>query len=410
MEKISPVTGPRHKASLASATKTFMAVQLLLAFACALAEIYNRLVLGRHGVYTFPLLSKNETMWDFTIFFPAFQHFHSLRFFNEAFTFMYPAPVGVAFEIFFLLHRPLLLFGEFIVLSFLVAGILLGRALLQRGVRPYQVFVFIACSLLLSYPLWFDLKQGNIEICVWVVVSLGVWAFFRGNTYGSAACFGIAGAMKIFPFVYLGLLISRRQYRQAVFAVILATITTLVSLWLLGGNIVATWHHVQYGVDQFRTIYMLHRREFEIGFDHSLFALYKRSLPYIPTPELLRPALSAYLAITAVLGIILYFAKIRHLPIINQVICLCVASILLPPVSSDYTLMHLYVPWALLVLLAQQNKSDQNQLPGLRPAFVCFAILMSPETEFIYHGAIYGGQIKGNHLDGTSVHRPQIPF
>ena len=54
----------------------------------------------------------------------------------------------------------------------------------------------------------------------------------------------------------------------------------------------------------------------------------------------------------AVSGVILWFWRIRKPPILNQVTALSVASVLLPPLSHDYTLMHLYAPWVMLVMLA----------------------------------------------------------
>ena len=73
-----------------------------------------------------------------------------------------------------------------------------------------------------------------------------------------------------------------------------------------------------------------------------------------------------------------HFLRIRHLPVINQVLCLCIAFILLPPVSYDYTLLHLYVPWGLLVMFAQEQQILRREVPGLTAAFVCLGILMAP--------------------------------
>jgi hypothetical protein len=109
-------------------------------------------------------------------------------------------------------------------------------------------------------------------------------------------------------------------------------------------------------------------------------------------------------------GTVFYFAKIHHLPVINQVICLCIASVLLPPVSYDYTLMHLYVPWGLLVLFAQEQWNMKNDVPGLTVAFVCFAVLMAPESEFIYHAVRFGGQIKAVTLVVLMYIAMKYPF
>jgi hypothetical protein len=110
--------------------------------------------------------------------------------------------------------------------------------------------------------------------------------------------------------------------------------------------------------------------------------------------------LNGYLAVAAALGLALYILRIRFLPILNQILCLCIASILLPPTSYDYTLIHLYVPWGLMVLYAIDLAKAKRSPQGLYSVFVCFAILMSAESELIYkapgnanpHG--YSGQLK----------------
>lgn len=383
------------RSGIASGPMAFLWIEALLVMSCAVAEAFCKYVLHLSGKFTYPLLQKNQTFFDFTFYADKFQHFGDPSFFTTEPSLMYPAPSAVVYALFFSYHaHPLKLFVGFIVGSFLIAGLMLFRELLRRGVQSIKAAGYIAASLLLAYPLWFELKQANIEIVVWVLLTVGVWAFFKERNYTAAACFGLAASMKIYPFVYLGLLISRRKYRAVVFSFFVALVSTLVSLWLLGPNLRDAWRKTEEAVGTFRTVYVLHFRVGEIGFDHSLFAFYKRFWPHLPPPQILSHVLIGYLAIAAIAGICLYFLKICKLPVINQVLCLCIAFILLPPVSGDYTLMHLYVPWGLLVLFAQEQWVSRRNIPGLTAAFVCLAILVAPLGEFIYNGERFGGQIK----------------
>jgi hypothetical protein len=380
--------------TVAPQLRTFLTVQIVLVLACATTEAFARLALHLTGEYSYPLKTRSQTDWDFTLFAQQFEYFHRPEFFHIR-EFPYPAPVAIPYAIFFSYHaHPLRLFLGFILASFVIAGLLLALALHRRGVSTIKASLFVTVSLLLAFPLWFELKQGNIEIVVWVLVSAGVWAFCKSRGYAAAACFGIAGSMKIFPFVYLGLLLSQRKYREIVFGGLTAASSTLVSLWLVGPNILQTWRQIDAGIAYFRINYMLHLNSEEIGFDHSLFGFYKRFAHHLPQPAQLSHIANIYLAIAAVCGFALYFLKIRRLPLINQVLCLAIASILLPPISFDYTLMHLYAPWAMLVLFAQDNWSAQQKIRGLSATFICLAILFSPQSEFIHHTLRFGGQIK----------------
>lgn len=79
---------------------------------------------------------------------------------------------------------------------------------------------------------------------------------------------------------------------------------------------------------------------------------------------------------------------------LNQIVCLSIASILLPPTSHDYTLLllHLYVPLGLLILYTIR-RSKSGPAESLVAPMVCFAILVSPESELVYHVGI-SGQLK----------------
>ena len=101
--------------------------------------------------------------------------------------------------------------------------------------------------------------------------------------------------------------------------------------------------------------------------------------------------LHLYLAILALAGCVLFVTRIAKLPVVNQILALTVASILLPPVSYDYTLIHLYVPFA-LVVFAVLNREDHSA-PVLI-TFCLFAYLLSWQSEFILHGVRFGSQTK----------------
>jgi 2-iminobutanoate/2-iminopropanoate deaminase len=262
-----------------------------------------------------------------------------------------------------------------------------------------------------SSPLLFEIKQGNIEIFICWLVAVGVWRIFRGGSYSAAACFGVAGSMKVFPLIYLGLLIAQKRYRPAAFGLVVAAVSTVVSLWLLCPDLAIAWHGIQSGIATFldQIAFRVVRRE--VGFDHSLFAVIKRTWLAISGHSPSHQIMVAYLAVAAVAGTILFFLRIQRLPPINQVICLCLASVLLPPVSYEYTLIYLYVPWALLVILAfHRSAMGRPALPGLQLALLTMGAIFAPLNEFIHGGVTLGGQIKAVLLIALWVVAMKYPF
>lgn len=323
-----------------------------------------------------------------------FQHFHTLEFFTETvdLPFMYPAPMAACYRLLFYTapyEVPVLL--SFVALCFVIAGVFLGRALIQRGLPTRATVGLLVFSLLTSFPIWVEMKQANQEIVSWLFIMLGLWCFTTGRSYPAAIFLGIAGSLKITPFFYLGLFVARRQYRQVWVALLAAVTVTIPSLWWEYPHVLTSWQLTRAALAKFPALETL-RVLPETGFDHSLFGLIKRVSFIHVSAKAHVSMLAAYSAVSLVAFVALYFGWIRRLPMINQVLCLCLATLLLPPTSYDYTLMSLYAPWTLLVLLAVRRRGIET--PALVPAMICFAILFTPQTEFIRNQISVGGQIK----------------
>jgi hypothetical protein len=73
------------------------------------------------------------------------------------------------------------------------------------------------------------------------------------------------------------------------------------------------------------------------------------------------------------------------MPDINRIVFLFAAMVALPPVSYDYTLVHLYAPWAMLVVVALRVGARKVTLPGFRTYFLCFAVLFTSQVFIYYH-------------------------
>ena len=387
---------------LPSPVKSFLRVLVALVIVCSLTEVYCSRVLHYSWPYNSPIQPSTGRFGDFKGFQSRFEYFHTTAFFSAPGPiYTYPAPVALIYKFFYLFPHSTRLFLVTLLLTCVAGAILFGRELLRKGISRLGVLLLLGITLCSSYPLLFDFWQGNVEFVIAGVVSAGIWAYLTKRNYIAATCFGLAGACKIFPLIYLGLFLSRRQFRAATWMIFVAGAATLVGSWLLCPNLNISFHGVSSGLIAFKLEWVQKIRPILVGCDHSLFALFKfllllrTHLPHpsaVPNGARVGYLASVYLFLVAGAGTILYVTTIRKLPFLNQLLCLNTASILLPPVSFDYTLLHLYAPWSLLVLFALERR--ERFTPGLTSVFCSFAILMAPETEFIYHGQSFGGQIK----------------
>ena len=390
----------------------FVQVQCLVWSSTIIIGWIERDALHLPEAFWYPLFLRAVRFTDLTIYQERFSYFHHAEFFTlPGFPFTYPAPAAIAYEGLFLFGSHAL--AAYISLcfgAFLCAALLLARRM-RRVASGSDIAAFLWCSFLFSYPFWFMVDRANIEIIVWLLLGLGVAAYWNKKWYLSATSIGVAISFKIFPFVFLGLLLSARKYKAAALAVCTAAFTTFASIWILGPTYKIASEGVSRGIEYFRVEYLLHFRTSEIGFDHSAFSVIKQMLSEFPaSPErYYRPWLNGYLVVAVAAGLILYFWKIRSLPRTNQVLALTVASILLPPLSGDYTLIHLYIPWALLVVVAISSNEDRPPR-GLTLCFVCMAILMAPESFLFIHGVRIAGQFKAVVLVVLFVVSVVCPF
>ncbi|ADV82680.1 glycosyltransferase family 87 protein [Terriglobus saanensis] len=358
--------------------------------------LFNYFVLKSTWPHWFPFFSPNARFTDFTIFRDRFRYFHQASFFategfpSAGYPFSYPAPAAVVLNLFFAAgkwdSRLLLAFN---ISIFFFGACWLYLALIRRGISKPHSFLFIGLSGLLGYPILFLINRGNIEGVCWLFTASGVWAFWSKRWYLCGILLGAATALKLFPFILLGLLFSQKRYSAFAVAIGIAILITGSSYFFVGPTYHIASTGIAAGLEAFRTNYALTIHWNEIGFDHSLFAIVK-----LRVHQDYRSWLQGYLLVAAFTGLVLYWLRVRKLPRINQVLCLVVASVILPPVSYEYTLVHLYLPWAAMVLVSFEAWKKGLILPGLRLAAVLLALVTAIDSYFFWHGIRIGGELK----------------
>jgi hypothetical protein len=89
-----------------------------------------------------------------------------------------------------------------------------------------------------------------------------------------------------------------------------------------------------------------------------------------------------------------FFLRAWNMPTVNQLLFLFAAMLALPPVSYDYTLVHMYAPWTMLVIIALRAVAAGITLPGFRTYFLCFAVLFTSQRFIYYHWIHPNGTFK----------------
>ena len=360
----------------------------------------------------FPLSPKETRFGDFTVYSDKFRFFHTPAFFTTGWPFTYPAPVAIIYETFYRLGaHAKTAFLLFSIIALLAPALWFGHAL-GRRLAPGTAWLMTSVLLCCSWPAILVLDRANMEIAVFVVLAFAVWAFCTGRGYTAAAAFGIAAALKLFPFVFLGLFLSTRRYRQLLAGVAVFACVSLAALWALGPTIPAAYNGITDGLLFFRTYYMAQWHTFENGVDHSLFAIIKSIMVFVFDHDRtdFSKSLSIYLVVTAIGGLALYAWRIRLLPLNNQILVFSIVSIFLTAFSGDGTLLHLYYPFAILTFLAIKAYRTGVTIRGLGSALTLLALVFAPLSFLNTPDQRFEGEVKGGALAILLVLALRFPF
>ena len=330
----------------------------------------------------------------------------------------YPLPSIFIFVVFNRLFHDTL--PAYVVCAFSI--FLVATAIFSVGLRRRHAGTLVQAvvwsTLLLGSPALFLIDRGNVEVFLWLLMLAGSVLFVRRRPYAAAAFFALAASMKLYPAVLLLLLLRRRQYKAFCFGVALAVGITLLALEVVGPTIPGALHDLSAGARVLRDENVVALAEGALRFDHSLFGFAKQALFTLmkvrhqagTAPPRFPVLASVYGVVAPVLFVAIYWFRVRLLPLLNQFVALMVLALLLPFVSYDYTLVHLYLCLgAFLLFLLEQRGADAPSLPpwaGMT-AMLAFAVLFAPLARLA--GQHFQGQAKCLALLvllGVSVAKP----
>ena len=366
--------------SLRSQLLIFLAAEMTLWALCLVVELMCRLK-GYRGAYTWPVFTE-PSFGDFKSTIGVMRRLHTNSLYSASgVPFLYPAGAAPFQWIFAIIHQGTHYFLAASVVFAVLITAMFGRRLASAILRPTRAYVFAALLLVTSYPFLFCFDRGNIEIFIFALVAGAVWAILSGRYYLAAACIGIAGSAKIYPFILLAMLWRRSQWKALAASIAAAALYTLASLWLIHPHIAVAASEVKFGLAYGNMTVIGPYRPMAGGFDHSVVGVYKR-LHGVPMESLL-PVLNVYVLCAGCVALALWWFRWRKMPMENEVMGLVVAMVTIMPMSYDYTLLHIYVPLALLMVAIQRGRSVSPWVLAM------LIVAVAPMTELMHGGTTF---------------------
>jgi hypothetical protein len=318
--------------------------------------------------------------------------------------FTYPAPAAFVYKL--LLYsfpghpvRPFLTFLAICIVGFAFAA---WRACRPSRAVGLSAATAIIVTAVLGYPMWFVADRGNIEAIVWALAAAGLCFLLRGRTLSAAVLIGLSAAIKPFTILFLLLLLRHRRYKDAAIGLATAGLMLLAAWTALGPTPWKAYQELKPGISLYASDYIMNLKPVgEMRFNHSLLDGMKSAAVTVemggiyPIKALVevtklraepggwhavRPLVDIY-PFVVFAGIGLICAVFYKMPLLNQLTALSVVVTLFPPVSGEYTLLHLYVPFGALLVFATREvatgKASFSYASML--SFACiYGLLFSP--------------------------------
>lgn len=321
-------------------------------------------------------------------------------------TVAYPPFAAVLLAFLYSAGKPVLFYFT-ITSLFFGAGIWgVRRAMLENGIDKWTALLFPLTMAGLSFPIESLVESGNIEMLLWIFAAAGIWAYLRGYDDVAALLWGLAAATKLYPIIFLVLLISRRRYRAMAVGVASFVGATVLSMWYLGPSIGMAWHSSLRNVFGYQGKRVSEWTLQEIVTNHSMFGWAKlaATVAGLPMSKLMLP----YYIVGALIFAVFFFGRIIKMPVANQLLAVTSFMIMFPPVSYFYTLVHLIAPWLVLVFLAIRAERMGVRIRGLNatillflPMFACFMLFTFP-TIYLYGGLVHAAVLAALFLSSAT--------
>ncbi|WP_212733098.1 glycosyltransferase 87 family protein [Terriglobus roseus] len=337
---------------------------------------------------------SGDRFGDLIAFNERFTAFHRADFFSPKYgdPFPYPAPVSLFYRLFLPHTRHLLMLAfPVFALLLLIPALLFLKRLIANGLDKRKAATFVFLSLLFSGIVPFEMRQLNAEIFVFIVLAASLYLYIDGRLQVAAILLGVAIALKLYPFMLLGVLFAARRYRAIFLSLLSATATLILGLSLESGSFSQSVKGTMAGMSWF-TDHFVKRVDVAIGWDHSIFALVKLLLEH--RYQSFYSILAIYTPVIGVIGLAVYLIRIYRMPVFNQIASLVILMILAPPLSFEYTFLQLYSVFAIFCCVVVRNRDEIKDSRPLIWMGACFGFLFALQSMVIVNGRILDGQTK----------------
>jgi hypothetical protein len=246
----------------------------------------------------------------------------------------------------------------------------LNTSIKEQTIKNVFVFSF------LTYPFLFVVDRANIEIFVFMFLYLFIFFYRKQKTIISIIFLSFAISMKLFPAVFLVLLLSDKKYKEAIYTVLLVMIISLCGYLSYDGGLLQNISAHLTRLNGYSITYAMGNEGLYFG--NSLWGLIKLIVIGIGLQCPLELATKVYsISVLFLFALVALYVIFQEKNLWKKVALLVFSMNLFPFVSGDYKLIHIFIPLFLFI-----NCEDTGKFDFLYA--ILFGLLIIPKAYFHY--------------------------
>jgi|SRR3990167_3451141 len=237
-----------------------------------------------------------------------------------------------------------------------------------------NVFIFS----FLTYPFLFCLNRGNYELILFIFLAIFIYLYEEGRVYKSIPFLSMAIALKLFPAIFIILLLSDRKYKAVFYTLLLAFLIMVASYASFKGGILVNLKLHMSNLQLYNEDYAIGNGG--LGYCNSAFCGMKAIVAYFH-PESFHAFVKLFFKLYT-WSTLLFFTLISAYMFIEKkywkkVTLLVFCMNILPHVSADYKLIHVFIP---LFLFINKTETDNHDLSFI----VIFSLMLISKSYYYF--------------------------
>lgn len=244
--------------------------------------------------------------------------------------------------------------------------------------NKFESYISILILTFLTYPFLFIIDRGNIEGLLFILLALYIY-FYKKHRFLSTLFLSFAIALKGYPLLFSLILLSDKRYKDFLFLILFTFTISMLGLCFHKGGVIANLNFLLSGLNIANNVCVCQTSLVQRGL--SIFSFIKLMLikwHYLKNVDMfifLRYYQWSSLFLTIVVSIYLLFHKKE---LWEKVFLVTALMLLLPYISVDYKLIHIFLP---LYLFVSSPHADRKDLFFT----LMFALLLIPKDYYFFN-------------------------